>query len=37
MAHTTSDIDFDKYRLRNFVERLIDIGEVEDPRQAGAR
>src|ERR1700685_3468488 len=29
MRNAPSDIDFDKYRLRDFVERLIDLGEVE--------
>src|SRR5271170_3597348 len=29
MTHATTNIDFDKYRLRNFVDRLIQIGEVE--------
>src|SRR5208282_6802893 len=29
MTHAASDIDFDKYRLRSFVERLIALGEVE--------
>ena len=29
MASTTSKLDFDKYRLRNFVDRLIQMGEVE--------
>ena len=29
MRNAPSDIDFDKYRLRNFVEHLIDMGEVE--------
>src|SRR6202451_81861 len=29
MRNAPSDIDFDKYRLRDFVERLIDMGEVE--------
>src|ERR1700683_5307491 len=29
MRNASSDINFDKYRLRNFVERLIDMGEVE--------
>jgi UbiD family decarboxylase len=29
MTHATADIDFDKYRLRNFVQRLIELGEVE--------
>ncbi len=29
MGNAPSNIDFDKYRLRNFVERLIDLGEVE--------
>src|ERR1700722_20008557 len=28
MTHATA-VDFDKYRLRSFVERLIDLGEVE--------
>src|SRR4051812_43537593 len=26
---TTSNIDMDKYRLRRFVDRLIDMGDVE--------
>ena len=29
MGNAHSNIDFDKYRLRNFVEHLIDLGEVE--------
>src|SRR5580693_1392637 len=29
MGNAPSNIDFDKYRLRNFVERLVDLGEVE--------
>jgi 2,5-furandicarboxylate decarboxylase 1 len=29
MTHATSGIDFDKYRLRSFVQRLIELGEVE--------
>src|SRR5579862_4431980 len=29
MRNAPSDIDFDKYRLRNFVGRLIDMSEVE--------
>jgi UbiD family decarboxylase len=29
MAHGISDIDTEKYRLRRFVERLIELGEVE--------
>jgi UbiD family decarboxylase len=29
MATTASNIDFDKYRLRSFVDRLIELGEVE--------
>jgi UbiD family decarboxylase len=29
MPQSTHNLDFDKYRLRNFVDRLIDIGEVE--------
>jgi UbiD family decarboxylase len=29
MSTAASAIDFDKYRLRNFVARLIDLGEVE--------
>ena len=29
MPHQTSNLDFDKYRLRNFVERLIELGEVD--------
>jgi 2,5-furandicarboxylate decarboxylase 1 len=29
MRNAPSDIDFDKYRLRDFVERLIDMGEME--------
>jgi 2,5-furandicarboxylate decarboxylase 1 len=29
MTHAASNLDFDKYRLRNFVDRLIQIGEVE--------
>ena len=28
-SNTASNIDFEKYRLRQFVERLIDMGEVE--------
>jgi 2,5-furandicarboxylate decarboxylase 1 len=28
MTHAAT-IDFDKYRLRSFVERLIELGEVE--------
>src|SRR6202035_4520990 len=28
MTHA-STVDFDKYRLRSFVERLIELGEVE--------
>src|ERR1700728_1274600 len=29
MAQASSNLDFDKYRLRSFVERLIELGEVE--------
>jgi 2,5-furandicarboxylate decarboxylase 1 len=29
MSHAAATIDFDKYRLRNFVARLIELGEVE--------
>ncbi len=29
MSNATSAVDFDKYRLRNFVDRLIELGEVE--------
>src|ERR1700683_1525485 len=29
MTNAAAAIDFDKYRLRSFVERLIDLGEVE--------
>jgi 2,5-furandicarboxylate decarboxylase 1 len=29
MTRTTTDIDFDKYRLRRFVDRLMQIGEIE--------
>ncbi|MFZ3361688.1 MAG: hypothetical protein WA177_23325, partial [Xanthobacteraceae bacterium] len=29
MTQTTGTPDFGKYRLRNFVERLIELGEVE--------
>jgi 2,5-furandicarboxylate decarboxylase 1 len=29
MTHAAADIDFDKYRLRSFVDRLIALGEVE--------
>jgi UbiD family decarboxylase len=29
MPHAASAIDFDKYRLRSFVRRLIELGEVE--------
>src|SRR5580698_1814155 len=29
MTSAASKIDFDKYRLRNFVDRLIQVGEVE--------
>src|ERR1700689_5292056 len=29
MTHANSGVDFDKYRLRRFVERLIELGEVE--------
>jgi UbiD family decarboxylase len=29
MTNATAAIDFDKYRLRSFVERLIELGEVE--------
>lgn len=29
MPHGTSNLDFDKYRLRSFVERLIELGEVD--------
>jgi 2,5-furandicarboxylate decarboxylase 1 len=29
MAQATSKIDFGKYRLRNFVQRLIELGEAE--------
>jgi hypothetical protein len=32
MARGNSDIDTEKYRLRSFVERLIDLGEVEVQR-----
>src|SRR5205085_8326738 len=28
-SNAVSEIDFEKYRLRQFVERLIDMGEVE--------
>ncbi len=33
MTNTASAIDFDKFRLRNFVERLIERGEVETHEQ----
>jgi 2,5-furandicarboxylate decarboxylase 1 len=29
MSNAGSAIDFDKYRLRNFVDRLVELGEVE--------
>ncbi|MFZ3225856.1 MAG: UbiD family decarboxylase, partial [Xanthobacteraceae bacterium] len=29
MAQASSNLDFDKYRLRSFVDRLIELGEVE--------
>src|SRR5579864_7163419 len=29
MSTAASNLDFDKYRLRNFVDRLIELGEVE--------
>ena len=29
-SNAVSEIDFEKYRLRQFVERLIDMGEVEN-------
>src|ERR1700746_956381 len=29
MLNRTTTLDFDKYRLRNFVDRLIELGEVE--------
>ena len=29
MSTAASNLDFDKYRLRNFVDRLIQLGEVE--------
>ena len=29
MTQAGSNLDFEKYRLRRFVERLIEIGEVE--------
>jgi len=29
MTHVATAIDFDKYRLRNFVDRLIALGEME--------
>src|SRR5271155_4999340 len=29
MTQAGSNLDFDKYRLRNFVERLIELDEVE--------
>jgi 2,5-furandicarboxylate decarboxylase 1 len=29
MFHATTTLDFDKYRLRNFVDRLIELGEVD--------
>src|SRR6201992_2486446 len=29
MTTAAAKLDFDKYRLRNFVDRLIEIGEVE--------
>ncbi len=29
MTQATSNIDMEKYRLRRFVARLIDMGEVE--------
>jgi 2,5-furandicarboxylate decarboxylase 1 len=29
MNKAASNVDFDKYRLRNFVDRLIELGEVE--------
>ena len=35
MTHAAA-VDFDKYRLRRFVERLIDTRRGRDPRQAGA-
>jgi len=29
MLHANTRLNFDKYRLRNFVDRLIDLGEVD--------
>jgi UbiD family decarboxylase len=29
MTHATAKVDFDKYRLRSFAERLVELGEVE--------
>src|SRR6201996_9797132 len=29
MNNAASNLDFDRYRLRNFVDRLIELGEVE--------
>ncbi len=29
MTHANSNVDFDRYRLRSFVDRLIELGEVE--------
>jgi 2,5-furandicarboxylate decarboxylase 1 len=29
MPHATAPLSFDKYRLRNFVDRLIELGEVD--------
>ena len=29
MFHATTSLDFDKYRLRSFVDRLIELGEVD--------
>ena len=36
MTHATA-VDFDKYRLRSFVERLIELGEVEIHEQVRCR
>ena len=29
MLHTTTKLNFEKYRLRSFVDRLIELGEVD--------
>ena len=29
MLHANTKLNFDKYRLRNFVDRLIELGEID--------